>query len=251
MGEIAPVAAQQDLAQVDQAVDRLLDRREFPGRRAVAVFHLSVVLEERHVVGGGLDAQHDAVLVVHLDRALAEAVLDAGALDPGGELRADLLRQQRRDLPAEERWRPARPSRSAPTGGPVAHRAGRGWRWSGTPDRWRIPPASGSSDRTARTRRIPGSTAWHTDPGCGATGQATERRPVAERASSRRSARRHCRPWCSRCPSRSACAPASYGHCSRTAGGTAPRSARADRPARTRRPGSRNSSAGTCRCPAG
>ena len=30
-------------------------------------------------------------------------MLDAGALDPGGELRADLLRQQRRDLPAEER----------------------------------------------------------------------------------------------------------------------------------------------------
>ena len=39
---------------VDQAVDRLLERCEFPGRGAGAVFHLSVVLEERHIVGGGL-----------------------------------------------------------------------------------------------------------------------------------------------------------------------------------------------------
>ena len=62
-----------------------------------------MVLEERHIVGGGLDTQHDAVLVIHLDRALAKTVLDASAFDPGGELRADLLRQQRRDLPAEER----------------------------------------------------------------------------------------------------------------------------------------------------
>jgi hypothetical protein len=68
----------------------------------MAMFHLAVVLEERHIIGGGLDTQHDAVLVVHLDRALVEAMLDAGALDPGGELRADLLCQQRRDLPAEE-----------------------------------------------------------------------------------------------------------------------------------------------------
>ena len=77
-------------------------------RRPLAVFHLAVVLEERHVVGGGLDAQHDAVLVVHLDRALAEAVLDAGAFDAGGELRADLLGQQRRDLSAEEAGTPPR-----------------------------------------------------------------------------------------------------------------------------------------------
>ena len=56
------------------------------------------------------------------------------------------------------------------------------------------------------------------------------------RAASRRSARRHCRPWCSRCPPRSACAPASYGRCSRIAGGTAPRSGPADRSARTWRP---------------
>src|SRR5208283_4185373 len=48
------------------------------------------------------NAQHDAGLVVHLDRALAEAVLHAGAFDTGGELRADLLRQLWCDLAAEE-----------------------------------------------------------------------------------------------------------------------------------------------------
>jgi hypothetical protein len=38
------------------------------------MFHLAVVLEKRHVVGGGLDARHDAAFVVHLDRGFAEAV---------------------------------------------------------------------------------------------------------------------------------------------------------------------------------
>src|SRR3954469_22342250 len=60
-------SAKQDLAQVDQAVDRFFHRCQLPGRGAGAVFHPSVVLEERHIVGGGLDTQHDAVLVIHLD----------------------------------------------------------------------------------------------------------------------------------------------------------------------------------------
>src|SRR5690348_3241340 len=54
------VAAEQDLMRVDQAMDRLLDRCEFPGRGADAMFHLSVVFEERHT-------QHHAMLVIHLD----------------------------------------------------------------------------------------------------------------------------------------------------------------------------------------
>ena len=62
MGEVAPVAAEQNLAQVDQAVDGLLDRCEFPDRRALPVFHLSVVLEETHIDGGDFDAQHDTAL---------------------------------------------------------------------------------------------------------------------------------------------------------------------------------------------
>jgi len=62
------------------------------------MFHLAVVLEKRHVVGGGLDAQHDAALVVHLDRGFAEAMLHARPLDAGGKLRANLLGQLRGEV---------------------------------------------------------------------------------------------------------------------------------------------------------
>ena len=50
--QIPAVATQHDLAQVDQALDGLLDRSDVPGRRVIPVFHLAVVLEKRHVVGG-------------------------------------------------------------------------------------------------------------------------------------------------------------------------------------------------------
>ena len=43
------------------------------------------------VVGGGLDTQDVSEFVVDLDRGLTEKMLDAGALDPRGELAADLL----------------------------------------------------------------------------------------------------------------------------------------------------------------
>ena len=70
-------------------------------------------------------------------------MFDAGALDPGGELRADLLCRQRRDLPAEERGDLLRLH--------VQHRLADQllieWateRGGGTGCQWRIPPASGS-----------------------------------------------------------------------------------------------------------
>src|SRR5208283_2670206 len=88
MLQIAAVAAKQYLAQVDQAVDAFLDGGEAACWRPLPVFHFSVVLEKGHVVGRGLDAKYLAELIVHLDRGIAEAMLDAGPLDPGGELRA-------------------------------------------------------------------------------------------------------------------------------------------------------------------
>jgi hypothetical protein len=51
--QIPAIAAQHDLAQVYQAVDGLLDRGEAPRWWSVPVFHLAVVLEERHVIGRG------------------------------------------------------------------------------------------------------------------------------------------------------------------------------------------------------
>src|SRR6266576_1058485 len=66
------------------------------------MFHLAVVLEKGDVVDCRLNAEHAAVLVVHLDRGAGEAVFDAGPLDASGKLRTDLLGQLRADLTAEK-----------------------------------------------------------------------------------------------------------------------------------------------------
>src|SRR5271165_5935380 len=100
--QISPAAAQQDLAQIDQAVDRLLDRRQLAAAGTLAMFHLAMVLEEGDVVDRRLDTQNQMVLVVHLHLGFAEARLDAGSLDAGLKARADLLGELRRDLLAQE-----------------------------------------------------------------------------------------------------------------------------------------------------
>src|SRR5579885_2474329 len=100
--QVPAIASEEDLAQIDEAVDRLLQRGEFASGAAFAGFHLAVVLEKGHVVDGGLDAQHEADLVVHLHLRLSQAMLDAGALDAGLQARAELLRQLWSDLLAEE-----------------------------------------------------------------------------------------------------------------------------------------------------
>src|ERR1700730_18023748 len=107
--QIAAVAAEHDLTQVNQAVDGLLDGGEDPRRRPLPMFHLAMVLEEGDVVDCRLDAEHAAVLVVHLDRGTGEAVFDAGSLDASGKLRTDLLGQLRALPP------PASPMRTSLT----------------------------------------------------------------------------------------------------------------------------------------
>src|ERR1700730_3935319 len=69
--QVAAVAAEQDLTEVDEAVDGLLDGGEDPRRRPLPMFHLAVVLEKGDVVDCRLNAEHAAVLVVHLDRGTA------------------------------------------------------------------------------------------------------------------------------------------------------------------------------------
>src|ERR1700682_5459791 len=76
--QIAAVAAEPDLTQVNQPVDGLLDGGETPRRRPLPMFHLAMVLKEGDVVDCRLDAEHAAVLVVHLDRGTGEAVFYAG-----------------------------------------------------------------------------------------------------------------------------------------------------------------------------
>src|SRR5215471_10927738 len=68
----------------------------------VPMFYLAVVLERGDVIGGGLDAQDEGEFVVDLDRGLAKAMLDAGALDPGCQLTANLLGELRGNFVAKE-----------------------------------------------------------------------------------------------------------------------------------------------------
>src|ERR1700730_7099060 len=81
--EIAPIAAEQDVLQVHEAVDGLLARGELPCGWTVPMFHLSVVLERGDVVGGGFQTQDESELIVHLYGGFAEVMLDAGAFDAG------------------------------------------------------------------------------------------------------------------------------------------------------------------------
>ena len=62
------------------------------------VFHLPVVLEKGHVVGGGVDAKYLGRTRRNLHQGIAKAMLDACPLDPAVKLRAKLLRQLRGDL---------------------------------------------------------------------------------------------------------------------------------------------------------
>ena len=67
------------------------------------MFHLAAVFEESDVVGGRLDAQDEPQLVVHLDRHPTHMVLDAGALDAGVKVVADLGLHVSSELMAQER----------------------------------------------------------------------------------------------------------------------------------------------------
>src|SRR5215468_6136078 len=100
--EVAAVATEHDVTEVSQAVDVLFDGSEGVACWTLMMFYLPVVLESGDVVGGGLDAQDEGKFVVDLDRGFAEAMLDAGALDPGCELTGDLLGELGSNLVAEE-----------------------------------------------------------------------------------------------------------------------------------------------------
>src|SRR6267143_175470 len=101
-GKVAAVAGEEGVAEVVEAVDGLLDRGEGAAGRALAMFHFAVVLEGGDIVAGCLQAQHEGEFIVHLDCGAAVAMLDAGSLDAGGELAADLLGELRCDLAAED-----------------------------------------------------------------------------------------------------------------------------------------------------
>jgi hypothetical protein len=100
--EVAAVAAEQDVSEVGEAVDVLFEGSKGVACWTLLMFYLAVVLESGDVVGGGLNAQDEGEFVGDLDRRLAKAMLDAGALDPGCELAANLLGELGGDFVAKE-----------------------------------------------------------------------------------------------------------------------------------------------------
>src|SRR5947199_333181 len=54
--QVSSAAAEQDVAQINQAVDCLLEGRQFAGAGALVMFHPAVVLEEGDIVRRRLDA---------------------------------------------------------------------------------------------------------------------------------------------------------------------------------------------------
>lgn len=106
--QIALVAAQQYFAQIDQAVDRLLEPSKLSRTVPVSVFHLAVVLKERNVVDCRFDTQHSAEFVVNLHAGRTHAVLDAAPFNAGRQARTNFLRQRWRDLLAQKAGDPRR-----------------------------------------------------------------------------------------------------------------------------------------------
>jgi hypothetical protein len=100
--EVAPVGGAVQLVEDREAIDGSLDGGQLHGPAPVTLFHLAVVFEKGDVVGRGLDAQDNAVLVVHLDGGRSHVVTDAGALDAGMEVVPQLAEEVAVELAAEE-----------------------------------------------------------------------------------------------------------------------------------------------------
>src|SRR5262249_5622375 len=95
---VAAVAPEQDVREGGEAVDVLFDGSKGVACWALLMFYLAVVLEGGDVGGGGLDAQDEGEFVVDLDRGFAKTMLDAGALDAGGEPTAGLFAELGREF---------------------------------------------------------------------------------------------------------------------------------------------------------
>lgn len=89
--DVAAVGVEQELDEILETVNAFLHRRELEGGGSVAVYYLAVVFEKRDVVGGCLDAQHDAVFVVHFNGGFSHVVFDSGALNAGMKIVAEFI----------------------------------------------------------------------------------------------------------------------------------------------------------------
>jgi hypothetical protein len=89
--QIAMIAARHDFGEGLEAVDSLLDRGDLVGSGPVTVYHLTVVFEQRDIIGRCLDAKGNALLIVHFDSGPSHMVFDPSALDAGMEVIAQFV----------------------------------------------------------------------------------------------------------------------------------------------------------------
>ena len=89
--KIPAIGISHHLKQDWQTVDRFPQRRDFHLPRAVTMFHPSVVLKKRNVIGYGLDTKNKAEFVIHLYGDFAHMMPDAGSLNSGMKVVAHLV----------------------------------------------------------------------------------------------------------------------------------------------------------------
>jgi len=75
------LAAAKKFAQGWQTIDRFLHGSPLGFAASIAMFYLTVVFEKGNVIDGGLDAQDERELVVHLDGNGSHGVFDAGTFN--------------------------------------------------------------------------------------------------------------------------------------------------------------------------
>jgi len=100
--KISTVGGPHQITDKGHAIDGLLERCVFHGRGPIPMFHLSVVLEKRDIVGHRLDAQDQPVFVIHLDGGLAHMMLDPSAFDPSVKIIAHFVPVSASELAAKK-----------------------------------------------------------------------------------------------------------------------------------------------------
>jgi len=100
--QISAIGSFHQIDQQGQAVEGFFQRcgLHFPG--AVAMFHLSVVCKEGHIIGHRFHPKDDTELVIHLDGHLTHSMFDTGSFHPGVEGIAHFILVAAVEFPAKE-----------------------------------------------------------------------------------------------------------------------------------------------------
>ena len=81
--EVSAICGLHQFEEDREAVNGLFNRRDLHSPCSIAMFHPSVVFEERDVIGHCFDAKNHCAFIVHLDGDLFHVVLDACSFNAG------------------------------------------------------------------------------------------------------------------------------------------------------------------------